>query len=705
MSSFEAHVAAFYVSLAEEKLEDMCESLHHMRLEISQTESTLNDQTQKVYQEILQSCEEKSLAKTQLVNDYLIRCCSSTERNDSTLQKLLSAVTMCLDLGMLTPNDQKVKQIRAFLTKHFQMKATIVYESVCKSKNEASANEFGYIERNFYVEGLNEILNSVMGVAKALMEIVEGNEHEHALYYQFMSPVHALCVEVTLEIVHLFTIEGRMEAWERRALEQARLQAVKKDIPIELDESLQMMDLFLDEMTCVVRLLCTYQSCIRSFRKSITMEQKPKEQEASAALPVQQNTASLDRFDQKTYELNGIYMLLERFYIFQSVHKATEIAEVQTLEKSIFISSVVEDTSFVLSKVLMRACQCIQYPTTLSVVSAVVDALDSMYLPAILQLPNRQLDFSAIFAKAGDDSVFAERKHEGKAQTDQDQSENASFSDLLLQIVDDDLTRELQKEAKLIMAINSAFISCQIVSDLATKIGDISDTVFSHESNLLECLPRPISELNDTFIEVVNNEISSMIHSTIKPQIEPLLHDCLETKCHYVLSSAEFDRFGVQPSPLTDFMERYVVKNKILMRYQQSLCHEPFQSLIEAFAKEITTWLEDALIQLQPQMNELGALQFEREVSDLLIKISSFVKTKSIRSHFTRLFHMTLILNFLQPDDVVNSYQPRSTNGEKELDSSTLAALLQMRIEFDSAAIGNAVQKWNEEGENIRQES
>lgn len=52
--SFEAHVAAFYESLAEDKLEDMCESLHQMRLEVAQTDSTQNDPTQKVYAEVRQ---------------------------------------------------------------------------------------------------------------------------------------------------------------------------------------------------------------------------------------------------------------------------------------------------------------------------------------------------------------------------------------------------------------------------------------------------------------------------------------------------------------------------------------------------------------------------------------------------------------------------------------------------------------------------
>lgn len=345
----------------------------------------------------------------------------------------------------------------------------------------------------------------------------------------------------------------------------------------------------------------------------------------------------------------------------------------------------------------------IQYPTTLSIVSAIVDALDSMYLPAILKLPDRQFDFSAISAKSGQNVVVSKSKDEEEAHKNTDQNENISFSDLLLQIVDEDVTRELHKEAKLVMAINSAFMSCQVVSGLANKIEEISDTVFPHEAKLLECVPRPISELNDTFLEVVNNEISTMIQSTIKPHIEPLLHDWMETKCQYVLSSAEFDRFGVQPSPLTEFMERYVAKNQILKRYQQSLCHEPFQSLMQAFADGITTWLEDAIIQLQPAMNELGALQFEREVSDLLMKLSSFVKTKSMRSYFTRLFHMTLILNFLQPDDLVSSYQSRSIDGEEELDSATLVALLQMRIEFQSTDLDDAVHKWNEKREQSRQ--
>ena len=57
------------------------------------------------------------------------------------------------------------------------------------------------------------------------------------------------------------------------------------------------------------------------------------------------------------HELNGVYLLIERFYIFQAVHKAVMIAEPQQIEPNVFVISTVEDTPFVLDKAFTRATQ------------------------------------------------------------------------------------------------------------------------------------------------------------------------------------------------------------------------------------------------------------------------------------------------------------------------------------------------------------
>lgn len=182
-------------------------------------------------------------------------------------------------------------------------------------------------------------MSEIMTGSTDIMNAVADVTSDAGILLRVLAPIHATCADITLEIVQMYAVDARMNAWERRAIDQARMdpsQQVKMEI--EADESLQMVDLFLDELSFIIRIIMSYISFLKTVCDGLDGERS-------------------SGFQVKVQEFNGVYLLLERFYIFQSVRKATAIAEVQEFEANVFVSSIVEDVSFVVNKSFFRASQ------------------------------------------------------------------------------------------------------------------------------------------------------------------------------------------------------------------------------------------------------------------------------------------------------------------------------------------------------------
>eukprot|EP00644_Phytophthora_capsici_P010320 jgi/Phyca11/553159/estExt2_Genewise1Plus.C_PHYCAscaffold_510165 len=623
--SFEESVTAFYVALAEEQLDQVCQALSGMR--VSARRSSDGDQeAAAVRDEMLRNCEAKAQTLQATALSRLQQACTGS---DVDVDAALAAFARCSALGAA---DEAATKFSNCLSRIFATQAKASMDRVRNSKQTAKVNEHGYIDRAFYVEALSELLTGATDIMNAVADVTG----EIQVLKQVLEPIHASCADTALQIVQMYAGDARMVAWERRANSQAQRDPKKalEGDDVEADESLQMIDLFLDELAFIIRVLASYTAFLATVCEGLG-------QDATGG------------FQVKVQELCGVYVLLERFYVFQSVHKATAIAEPQELEHGVYVSSVVEDVSFVLNKAFFRASQCMNYHTALSIVIALVDALESQYLPAILALPSRPL----------------------------------SFSDMLLQVVDEDLARTLQEEARLIMTINSAFMSGEFVRGLQEKIEEYSSAGFPSDAPILECLPTPINDLTEAFHSIVSNEVQEVLSRSLRKRLLEVIQLQMDEQLKYVLTSAEYDAFGSRGSPLLRLVEQEIMKNRELQRYERALCNTPFEDLVEAVTQELTSCLEHALLKSKKPCNDLGALQLEREVTDILARVSTLVPQKSLRSAFTRLFQVVFILNLMQPSHVLDYL----SSIREELSLETIATLLQMRVDFKEKDVARAI--------------
>ncbi|KAF4044920.1 COG4 transport protein [Phytophthora infestans] len=649
--SFEESVTSFYVAFAEQQLDQVCQALSDMRVSASR-ESDGDQEAAAVRDEMLRSCEAKAQSLQDTALSHLQQACAGSNVD---VDAALAAFARCVFLGAAR---EAVSKFSSCLSGIFATQARASLDRVRGSKQAAKANEHGYIDRAFYVKSLSELLTGATDIMNAVADVTADPQ----VLKQVLEPIHVSCAEIALQMVQMYADDARMVAWERRANSQAQRdpRRVLEGDEVEADESLQMIDLFLDELAFIIRVLVSYTAFLATVCEGLGQKD--------------------GGFQVKVQELSGVYVVLERFYVFQSVHKATAIAEPQELEQGVYVSSVVEDVSFVLNKAFFRASQCMNYHTALSIVIAIVDALESQYLQAILVLPSRPcvIPLSSINAASGQDGNSID---ETQAQSE------VSFSDMLLQAVDEDLQRTLQEEARLIMTINSAFASGEFVRALQDKIDEFSSASFPTDAPILECLPTPIHDMTEAFHSIVSNEIQEMLSRTLHKRLPQILNHSMDEQLQYVLTSAQYDALGSQGSPLVRLVEREIVTNRELQRYEQALCRAPFEDLVEAATQYVTSCVEKALLTSKKRCNDLGALQLEREVTEMLTRMSTLVPQRSLRGAFTRLFQVVFVLNLMQPSHVLDYL----ASLREEFSAQVIETLLRMRVDFKSQDISRAM--------------
>ena len=328
--SFEESVTSFYVALAEQQLEQVSQALGNMRIAVKRTVD-VDQEAAAVRDEMLRSCEVKAQRLQESALSKLQRACTGS---DVDVDAVLMAFSCCVALGA---TQDATWRFSGCFSDVFATQARASLDRVRHSKQTAQVNEHGYIDRAFYVEALSELLTGASDMMNAVADVTDDAQ----VLRQVLEPIHTSCAETALQMVQMYADDARMAAWERRANLQAQRDPseVLAENDVEADESLQMIDLFLDELAFMIRVLVSYTAFVMTVCEGLGQED------------------GNGGFQIKVQELRGVYVLLERFYVFQSIHKATAIAEPQRLEHGVYVSSVVEDVSFVLNKAFYRASQ------------------------------------------------------------------------------------------------------------------------------------------------------------------------------------------------------------------------------------------------------------------------------------------------------------------------------------------------------------
>lgn len=211
--------------------------------------------------------------------------------------------------------------------------------------------------------------------------------------------------------------------------------------------------------------------------------------------------------------------------------------------------------------------------------------------------------------------------------------------------VDEDLQENVRAEAKLICAINSAQTSAEHLVRFQQVIESTSKEHFAQEPNVLESVPKPLSDIARDFESMVSNGLHHLLHET-----SSLAQDWLEliqkhvSPAKYDINVTEFHKCEVQGSALLTVVQ-LMLRHPVLRRCQVSLGPLAFGTFLKNVLDVVTVELDTLL--RQKTFSEWGAMLVEKEIRVFLSAVTKLVAQSSqemagmsLRAQFTQLHEL-----------------------------------------------------------------
>jgi hypothetical protein len=440
--------------------------------------------------------------------------------------------------------------------------------------------------------------------------------------------------------------------------------------PEDEDALTAAIDLLLDETAIICQLCERYTRHINQTYIEIGGDSAP----GKGPLPIEQ-----------TQVLLGNYLELEEAYLNHQVAKAFEIEETCEVEPHVPVSSMAEDTFFILQKVFTRSVATLNVLSPNVTVNHISAVLDGVYREALVM----------------------HLKNASSASTRQDDIDSAFFE--AIEGVD-------AFTMKTIQALNTVSLSASYVCQLRDKVGEAFKMAFPEVSSRIDpsCrytmllyvfrLPSLCpTELFTTRIKSLISQTSFLLcdciyfcseMSNTSTQYIKLRDDTMKKLLQRGFSSTMTVKLRKKMSALDyvltlemqtarenndPFMDSYVMEeiihNPTLTRCKQSFLLDNFVLMMKYLSESIATAVESEI--MTKKYNEMGSLQVQKEVRVLIEGMSSLLETGSVRPAFARVNHALYLLTLSSPKDREVFPYPKPV-----LEPAEIQKVLGLRVDF-----------------------
>lgn len=117
------------------------------------------------------------------------------------------------------------------------------------------------MNRQAHIEAVSEIMSDASRVLSAVNELSSNAPVKSIIF----DPIHEDCVQHALEMIQLYYEDARLSSWERRAIAQAKKDPSNDaDSAVESDETIQMIDLIIEELTLINEVSARYSLFVKS---------------------------------------------------------------------------------------------------------------------------------------------------------------------------------------------------------------------------------------------------------------------------------------------------------------------------------------------------------------------------------------------------------------------------------------------------------
>ncbi|XP_054165051.1 conserved oligomeric Golgi complex subunit 4-like [Oppia nitens] len=368
------------------------------------------------------------------------------------------------------------------------------------------------------------------------------------------------------------------------------------------------------------------------------------------------------------HELNGIYVLIEEYFIRESTLKAIQLDCVET--SGALTSSMLDDVFFIIKKCIKRALSGGSVDVVCAVINHSVSILETSFCDSM----NERLRYGYPSTISG-----------AAAALDLSQAYNALQAGRYLQTSSD------VENAKTLFlsSLNNLDTACEYVKTLKTTISeDVKKSTIAekHQNEKLESCLSDMVALSGRFNSIITSGLGQLCSSVLKPRIKIWIDAFISY--NHILSEEELIGFETTDG-LRPFMQTFIISlNTFVKSFKDSLTQNNSDTLLSLFSTELIQRLSDAV--LKCSYNKLGGFQFDRELRAIINYLTG-ATTWSIRDKFSKLKHISIILNLENVEEINEYLNPSSSDSGLStpwrLTPNEVKQALRLRHDFNSLDI------------------
>nr|CAD2155303.1 unnamed protein product [Meloidogyne enterolobii] len=403
-------------------------------------------------------------------------------------------------------------------------------------------------------------------------------------------------------------------------------------------------------------------------REEYTAKMKKQREERDRKLDLVLNRSGLNTRMQ--VELLGNYVLMEQYYMTNSVQKAISM---DTVEDGALTSSLLDDVFFIVRKCIRR-----------SISSSSIDCICAMLNNGVTLLETEFFKCISAPIKSGYPS--------SGWTTEAYQTAQSAYTAVLQQskVVTDTSVNSIEKQRNsFLIGLNNMRSSVECICTLKLGLAEDFEKYLSQitplESKKLENAVSQLDDFTKRLEQHANLGIVKLCDAAIRTKLKSSADEFLELP--HILSDEELADFELNDP----FMSNFILQlDKQLVRFETLLVQENYKMLVSCCAGEVAQQLERVIFKCS--FNRLGALLLDKEFRELSSYLSS-IASWNIREKYSRLSNIVTLLNCESLDEAIQLLEQinNSLLSTAILSQNDIRRTLSLREEFSRDQINAKV--------------
>jgi hypothetical protein len=278
------------------------------------------------------------------------------------------------------------------------------------------------------------------------------------------------------------------------------------------------------------------------------------------------------------HEINGIYVLMEEYFIRESTIKAIQLDCVEP--SGHLTSSMLDDVFFIIKKCIKRALSGGSIDVVCAMINHSVSLLETSFCDAMNERLRYGYPSTATISGAA-------------AALDLSQAYNAIQAGRYLQTASD-----VEKAKTLFLtSLNNLDTACEYVKTLKTTITeDVKKTGVSqkHQNEKLESCLSDLVSLTGRFKSITTSGLGQLCSTVLKPRIKTWIDAFISS--NHNLTEEDISNYEASDG-LRPFMQTFIISiDAIIKSLKESLTQNNSDTLLSLFSTELTQRLGDAVL-------------------------------------------------------------------------------------------------------------